>query len=684
MKPDGTDVHVMARGLRGPVGLAFDDDGNLFTNDNDHESRADQYAPSRLLHVVPGIDFGWPRGWMASKSPDRYDLIEPVCDLGRGAPCDLTYYNRELLSDVCGDRLLMCRWDSYRVTAYRPEPKGTTFTAAEETIAVGDENCRPVGITSDREGRLYVTALYMTGNQAAPDCVSDLIVIERKGGDGAPVVATRRHENVASVPFRDDRHRQQLAIAELADRSPAGDLNRFSISTDEGLRLLAVLAIGRKLTVPDEHFVPPGDLELFYPKGSFFFHRLQRFYGDDKEIDLADTHLAGGGRIGSFTIAQLWAHGKHTDEQEALFAALVERLDDSSDRVRLQAAYYLWLLKDPRSEPLVEKTRREVQLKRLQTATHYQVEKAWTLLGGLGNDPASRDLLQGRVDLSARYGGRLKWEEEPVLAFVKTPKGVSSYRYFRVASGVRQRALLSVSGEHSFAWQNETPLTDAIYDETSTRWILDLQPGSNELLVLLPFDKKQLIAVSAASQLEITLPEKLDSSLLAERLRSASVGGVGQPVPVEFASVDWSAAARDGDAAEGRRLFGTLGCAKCHAVVPDQKSAGAPSLFEAKRRFTVPHLIESVLLPSRQVAEPFRAQTFVTTDGRTITGLVTGETAEAVELLMPDATRPTLYQKQIEDRAATQLSPMPQGLVKTPAELRHLLTYLLSEKPLPP
>jgi glucose/arabinose dehydrogenase len=260
MKPDGTDVHVVARGLRGPVGLAFDADGNLFTNDNDHESRADQYAPSRLLHVVDGVDFGWPRGWMASKSPDRYDLIEPVCDLGRGAPCDLTYYDRPLLGDVVGDRLLMCRWDSFRVTAYRPEPKGMTFTAVEETVAVGDENCRPVGICADRDGRLYVTALYMTGNQAAPDCVSDLIVIERANAAGTTSAKPPR-EHVAPYvdrhvlsPFADEPNERQIAIALWAVVLSADDLRKKSNDIDEETRLAATLAIGRKLTVPVAHF----------------------------------------------------------------------------------------------------------------------------------------------------------------------------------------------------------------------------------------------------------------------------------------------------------------------------------------------------------------------------------------------------------------------------------------------
>ena len=91
-----------------------------------------------------------------------------------------------------------------------------------------------------------------------------------------------------------------------------------------------------------------------------------------------------------------------------------------------------------------------------------------------------------------------------------------------------------------------------------------------------------------------------------------------------------------------------------------------------------------MLLPSRLVAEPFRAQQITTDDGQTLTGLVTAESSEHVEVVLPDASRRTVPKRQIEERQVTTLSPMPQGLVKTPDELRNLLAYLLSDRPTPP
>ena len=176
-----------------------------------------------------------------------------------------------------------------------------------------------------------------------------------------------------------------------------------------------------------------------------------------------------------------------------------------------------------------------------------------------------------------------------------------------------------------------------------------------------------------------TLPEQLGLVTLAERLREAGATA-GSQIASEFLPVDWPAAVAQADAARGRKLFGAdaLGCVKCHAATATDQGAGAPSLAEAGKRFTIAHLVESVLLPSKQVAPQFRSTTLELDDGRVLRGLIVSESAEKLSILQNDATKVDVPAKQIVARQLEELSAMPVGLVKTPAELADVIAYLLS------
>ncbi len=841
VRPDGSNPRVIAGGLRGPVGLTFDARWNLFTNDNDHESRADQYAPARMLHVTPHIDFAWPRGWMASKSPDRADLVEPLsATLGRGVPCDLAWYDEPLLAGEIGGRLLMCRWDRNAVASYKLSPRGASFAAEETTVVSGANNARPVGVAVGRGGRLFVTALYMAGNMASPYCVSDLVMVTRAddsadtpfesydvtqltenqlwaelstpswerrsrahqeilrrggpllteavrrlqdelrspvAGEGSgvkgrgsskrllmhlPWLASAEGSDKAFATLRELAHHadadiRSQAVSALAELPPAGvppevfvaaladaqprvqltalawffdSLNPFHIedalplarsndtylrqtattllaaratpaeldqllkASDEPTRLAAVLAAGRKLTVPGTRDIPDTRFALSYPKESAFFKTKLHFYGQTGETDLATL-----GRIGSFTMAGRWKLGEHSRDEEALFALLSQALDDPSDAVRLQAAYWLSLLHDPRSEPKIEGTKNEVAMRRLQRAPEHTVDRVWSLgpLAGAATPPE-----QGVIDLTATYktaDGAKAWQEAAAVHGMipvgggKSPAGGDVYLYSQLQSGTRQEGLLAIDWPGPIkAWHNGTLLSNlggGASAASETLALIDMQPGTNDLLVRLsPAETSQpqpgcRIRVRASGPLVVALPEKLDSAQLTARLREASSGST-QAIPSEFISVDWSKEISRGDAAQGRRLFGSLACAKCHAITAGQKGGGAPSLAEAKRRFTVAYAVESILIPSKQVAEPFRATTILKLDGRILTGLVTSESADELEILLPDATRQVIRKADVEERSTGALSPMPQGLVRSPQELRDLLAYLLSDQPLPP
>jgi putative heme-binding domain-containing protein len=485
-----------------------------------------------------------------------------------------------------------------------------------------------------------------------------------------------------------DSYLRQAAALLYSEKASLPELRQMCQAQDPALRLAGVLAAGFRLTLPPatepipEHL--PLDPEFRGPVIEFA----------DEAVDLRKL-----GRIGNFTTADHWKVGRHTPEQTVLFELLVKMLQDQDEQIRLQAAHFLSLVNDPRSEPAVVRVRTASEDRRLAIAPLRLVDKLW-LCGPFddGSDGFERvhPPEQGAVDLAAAYStprGTVNWNRfstvriYDLVSLLGPCEKASCYAYFRLESGARQRVNLLVGSDDGIrvwhngrvAWTNDTTRAALPYQDVV---VLELEPGSNEILLRVRnlTGSAALFAHyrSLASAVHV-LPEKVGLESLAERLKSAE--GTPGSVPAEFLTVDWSKAAREGNAEQGRKLYEAAGCVKCHAVTIDAAVTGGPSLADAARRFTVPHLVESILLPSKQVSPVFKATAIVTKDGRQLNGLVVGETAEKLELLQPDTKRITLAKGEIDQRQFLELSPMPQGVLKKPEELRDLLAYLLQASP---
>jgi putative heme-binding domain-containing protein len=141
---DGKVVERFAGGLRNAYDLAFNSHGELFTHDSDMEwdEGLPWYRPTRLLHVVPGAEFGWRSGW--AKWPDYYlDSLPPVLETGRGSPTGMVFYEHHTFPIEYRGALFSGDWTSGRILAIKLRADGGTYRATAETFLEG----RPLNVT---------------------------------------------------------------------------------------------------------------------------------------------------------------------------------------------------------------------------------------------------------------------------------------------------------------------------------------------------------------------------------------------------------------------------------------------------------------------------------------------------------------------------------------------------------
>ena len=135
-----------------------------------------------------------------------------------------------------------------------------------------------------------------------------------------------------------------------------------------------------------------------------------------------------------------------------------------------------------------------------------------------------------------------------------------------------------------------------------------------------------------------------------------------------------------GNPDRGRTLFFSdkrTRCADCHKVEKKGGDVG-PELSSIGGKFDRPHLIESLLEPSRQIVEGFRATSIVTRDGRVIVGLVKQRSGAQLTLVDAEGKQQQLPQSSVEEISDSDISLMPEGIAKelSPQEFTDLVAYL--------
>ena len=130
----------------------------------------------------------------------------------------------------------------------------------------------------------------------------------------------------------------------------------------------------------------------------------------------------------------------------------------------------------------------------------------------------------------------------------------------------------------------------------------------------------------------------------------------------------------------GKAAFNDAQCIVCHRM-GDEGGAVGPELGGAASKYSLQSILESIIEPSKVIADQFRTYNIVKKDGDSVSGRITDENAERL-VIMPSPLSPeTLEEVKISDiaqRTQSKLSPMPTGLVNnlTAEEILDLLAYI--------
>ena len=171
MNADGSKLEIFARGLRNPQSLAFTENGDLFTGDND----SDQTDEERLVHVVENGDTGWRIGyqyaplgrggpwiseklWLPRNGEQPAYLLSPILNLEDG-PSGLAYYPGTGLNPSYAGNFFISHFTGSIARAgiftYKVKASGAGYAPAAAAPFL--TNALPTDVKFGPDGKIYLS-----------------------------------------------------------------------------------------------------------------------------------------------------------------------------------------------------------------------------------------------------------------------------------------------------------------------------------------------------------------------------------------------------------------------------------------------------------------------------------------------------------------------------------------------
>jgi putative membrane-bound dehydrogenase-like protein len=668
-RPDGSALEEVATGFWNPMDLKFNDTGQLLAADNDPDSR----GPNRLVHVVPGGDYGYQSRYGGSGihpylawNGELPGTLPYAVALGEAPSGLLNASTAALPADYRG-QLLASIWEESRIVRINLEPKGTSLTGATEVLVDGGADFRPVAFATDSRGTIYFT---------------DWVLRDYPNhGRGRIWRLSTRTDQKAHLPRRlyttfdpDPAGAPRLELEAHATQPDFAKLQGTLLSPDPFLRQAAV----RVLAQPTYH--PQLLKALDHPDPAVRLGTLlalQRSGVAAQEVLLRKTLADPDERVRLQSLIWIGQAGL-TDLNPHLDAALnfspisAALLDTYLETVRHLQPEYLQARRS-RSQAYAKSIPRPLPRHFIETFVG-DAQRPPTLRAlaiRLLEQPAQHlDLLLSLLEPKNATDLRL----EALRSLAEVPVAAVSERLLHLATqaheapALRAEALLALSRQPTDASARVLPLLRDPHPDVRLEAARYLRGFSQH-----PPVRQALKELT--NQAGTPLP-------LLQQAAMALPSGTPSGRPASYAAWE-KALATPGDPQRGRRVFFSSQslCSACHTLQGRGGDLG-PDLTNVGQSKSRSQLIRAVLQPSAEISPEWQGWYIRLKNNEYHQGRQIDVGEKSIELYTQGSGFRDFSKKDIQEYGMITTSLMPEGLEAqlTVSDLRDLLEFLAAKK----
>lgn len=661
VRPDGTEMEIHNWGQRNILDVCIDPYMNIFTRDNTNDGGG---WDIRLSHLHQSGEYGYPSLYLNFTE----ESMPPLADYGGGSGCGAMFLHDLRWPEPFSNTLYTCDWGTSNVYRHNLPSNGATFDAHQEVFL---KIPRPTDIDVDGSGRMYVSS-WKNGKFAY-------------SGPNVGFVAQITPIDFTPKPFPD---LNAASDAELIDflSSPSAVYRQHS--------QLEILRRGfsEKLASALVERAADSNAELYARSAAIY--TLNQLAGHAARPQL--LQLVQDAEVREFALRAL------TDRKDGLDTLPLEpflsALKDANPRVRAQALICLGRIgRSEAGEAILPLTQRassyplpaETPLYKQPDPGRVIPHLAVRALQHTNSAEACLKALEGPFSSGAFWALKYMHSEEAVAGLINRLSSIRNQE-------IRQEILTTLirlyfrEGEYTGGWWGTRPDRTGPYYDRKT------------------WDQSERIASAIRTYLQQADPATLEKAgvqlaahkVVIEGLPSAASVAAAMDAPeaaIAIAEVDpdnpdlignldqeiasYRAMNTQGVAERGESLFKRQACVACHTTANGQTPKG-PHLVDIGKRYRKAELIESILKPAAKIAQGFDTYLFVMESGKVITGFVSGESADEVQVRQTNGIALSLKKNEIELRQQKKGSMMPDGIVNslTPEQLADLIAYLQSLK----